>query len=780
MGFLGLFPEDTQEDSNNFSLINTMLTAINQALNELQQSQTVASGIVSPEQITAPIKQTILTAQQNTIGQLSQKIFTGTKEVTNAISASENRIVGKIAAINGNISAELDETLNKLAAQIYFSQNTILNKVNQGFIGVSKDISFQTEKLGNALTLIEGRISNRIGNLSNDIIEASRLEINADIKIANEQNRIIREIFGNIAKQIADELGKEFKRNDINREKQIIDYALEDAETMLRDAMIDAFRSNAFKDAIHPPTNKFLDFINSIFNGVNAVSNVLTDLVSIGGETGNLLSKVLDGFGADTVLNMFIQFSIEPYMRHFYNQASRGARSDLLTVEQALSLYLYDPANKPKAKAILEWNGLTDEDIEYLFKMTERPLSEEDLQTLYYRGEIEKGDLIRRLWKIGITEDTIDQRFELWKIIPPIQDIIRMAVRDVFTPSAITEFGLEEDLPPDYVEWATKAGLSEYWSKKYWASHWTLPSSNQGFEMFQRGIINQNQLETLLKALDIIPAWREKLIQLNYATITRVDVRRMHDMGFLTDEQVTRRYQDIGYSPQDALLMTEWTKAYNDKGGEDETERTRQLTISMITRGYKAGLLTETEAIFRLGELGYNEQNAQYILQLEILGSNLDAIPDKLKDNIRRLENVISKGYVNGLLSSNEAIEQYKSIGFSDNEAIAEISYLDLEVQITADETVISLIKTRFVQYQLTEDKARELLRVHGFPDNEINRQISLWNLERLYRNKLPSKAEIKSFLLKGIIEVEQARQYLRGLGYPDETCNMYIIDWSS
>ncbi|GAH07016.1 unnamed protein product, partial [marine sediment metagenome] len=73
-----------------------------------------------------------------------------------------------------------------------------------------------------------------------------------------------------------------------------------------------------------------------------------------------------------------------------------------------------------------------------------------------------------------------------------------------------------EDYPKPLETWAAKKGLSKEWSQRYWAAHWSLPSASQGFEMLHRGIINQSDLNMLLRALDVMPFWREKLTGIAY------------------------------------------------------------------------------------------------------------------------------------------------------------------------------------------------------------------------------------------------------------------------
>ena len=157
--------------------------------------------------------------------------------------------------------------------------------------------------------------------------------------------------------------------------------------------------------------------------------------------------------------------------------------------------------------------------------------------------------------------------FEVYKTlahpIPPINDLITMAVREAFTPEIASRFGQYEGLPSEYVEAAAKKGLTKEWAERYWAAHWTLPSVQQGFSMLHRGIINQADLGLLMRALDIMPFWRDKLMQLSYKPLTRVDVRRMHLLGTLDEGGVKKAYQDVGYNEDNARLMTDFTVRYN-------------------------------------------------------------------------------------------------------------------------------------------------------------------------------------------------------------------------
>lgn len=194
----------------------------------------------------------------------------------------------------------------------------------------------------------------------------------------------------------------------------------------------------------------------------------------------------------------------------------------------------------------------------YLDAVLTKP-SLEDIVNYQLRKEPALSGLSPELRKIGIHPDYFDLYKELAYIIPPVGDIITMAVREAFTPDIAAKFGQYEDFPKPLEEWAAKKGLSKEWAERYWAAHWSLPSPNQGFEMLHRGVINKDELNMLLRALDIMPFWRDKLTSIAYNVLTRVDIRRMYQTGVLNEGDVEQAYLESGYNEKDAKRLTEFT-----------------------------------------------------------------------------------------------------------------------------------------------------------------------------------------------------------------------------
>lgn len=219
---------------------------------------------------------------------------------------------------------------------------------------------------------------------------------------------------------------------------------------------------------------------------------------------------------------------------------------------------------------ILKGGIHADYALDYANAILTKPATE-DVIAYELRRDPSLSNLGTELRRIGIHPNYNELYKELAYQIPPVADIITMAVREAFTPAIAARFGQYQDLPSEFVEWVGKKGLSKDWAERYWAAHWSLPSPQQGFEMLHRGVIGIDDMNMLMRALDIMPFWRDKLIQIAYRPLSRVDVRRMFALGVLNVNGVRKAYTDIGYNDENANLMTEFTVRYTE-GIKERTE----------------------------------------------------------------------------------------------------------------------------------------------------------------------------------------------------------------
>jgi len=357
------------------------------------------------------------------------------------------------------------------------------------------------------------------------------------------------------------------------------------------------------------------------------------------------------------------------------------------------------------------WTGWSPDRRDILKEVTRPLLDVGTLRELYHRFPPLEEMVDSTLKEYGFTDTQIESLKFTWPFIPPVPDLVRMAVREAFTPEIVEKYQTDADFPPKFAEWAAKQGLSTEMAKNYWRAHWNLPSILQGFEMFHRGFIDREELDVLLRTLDVMPYWRERLTQIAYRVLTRVDVRRMHAIGVLDRDGVLAAYTDLGYNKHDAGLMTDFTEQYN-------LSVDRELTKTDVLALYKKGTLTPDDTLAALVDMGYEEEDAYYLMEKESTA---------VKAEFRTL-----------------ALSQVKS-----------------------------LVRAG----QIDKAEATGRLAAMDYSAEDIEHIYALWLIEFEPAVRQPSRTDLKNFYGAGIIDGDTWIDEMFKLGYPEEYIAWYYLE---
>jgi len=373
--------------------------------------------------------------------------------------------------------------------------------------------------------------------------------------------------------------------------------------------------------------------------------------------------------------------------------------------------------------------GISLELADELLKIEEQRLDPDTVIRAWRRqikASKEKPDYFKDLKDQGWTDDRIELLKKVTEFFPAPADLVRFAVREVYSPDIVSKYGQLEDLPAKFLSEAKKAGLPEDQAKNYWSAHWILPSAGQGFEMLHRGIINHEETKTLLRTLDVMPFWRDKLIDIAYNPYTRVDVRRMNKLGILDRAAVKRAYLDLGYDDEKAENMTEFTIRYNEDPPDDErtaseirNEELYGLTRSAILKQYKEEMIPLNEAKSYLNDLGVAEE----IIDFNIAQIDYDRETERIDGYIKSYHRL----YVSGIIDYAKIIE---------------------------------------------------LLDELALPAAHRDYLMDLWDLEKLRKPSQPSKSELVRFTKKEIINLDTFREKMADLGYAEKYIEWYVQDY--
>ena len=427
-----------------------------------------------------------------------------------------------------------------------------------------------------------------------------------------------------------------------------------------------------------------------------------------------------------------------------------------------------DKEMRPAIIDALKDRGWSDDFIASMEKAHRRYTEAGDSLALLRRGEIDEAGFFERLAQIGFDARSMVDLKALKDLIPSPPDLVRMALREAFRDDVAAQWAYDEDFPAPFADWMEKQGFTREWAKYYWRAHWVLPSTMQGFEMRHRDVINDAELEQLLRISDIPRKWRENLTKIAYRPLTRVDVRRMHDMGVLDEVEVKRAYKDLGYDEPNATRMMDFTIAYNDRTADSDVEEFKDLTRSVVVQAYKKGLLTYDQAETRLMALEYNTQTIKLLLDLADWQQDVEDVPGYTKEYKRDIKGIVEKAYAQRVLSHSDATDMLIGVGLSEPEATYILIAVDFWWGMDQSAEVLKTIGEAYVKRAINRADALDGLGRFGIPSAMMQMKMSEWDIQRGIRSRRLTEAQYRRAMDNEIISVSEYEENLRGLGYTE------------
>ena len=488
-----------------------------------------------------------------------------------------------------------------------------------------------------------------------------------------------------------------------------------------------------------------------------------------------LFAGIGAGFTAFNMLNMFAP--VQRHITYSLNSIFPNAKPD---PEQLIELRWRGLIEQETYDNLMKAYGFDENWAKKLYLLGRNILDVTGLLEAWRRGLITDTKLENELRNRGYDDVTIRSLKSMAFTVPSPADLIRMTVREVFNPEIAEKFGQFQEFPTDkdieeahtrwteisrliqeeeerkgrplleseindiihehisklppqqqMVVWALRSGVDPKVLRMYWASHWELPSLTAGYEMLHRlrpelvdfkaedykkmGLdpeklkFTLDDLKLLLKAQDVMPFWRDKLTAISYNLPARVDVRRMLRDGIISEEEAHKYYMMMGYTDKDAWNLVKLAKTMYK-------EDFRDLTRELILKAYRLEDLSREEAKRMLVNIGYRDEDAEFILHVEDIDKKQEELDIKIETAVRK--------YVYGIIDEMELTKELDELG-------------------------------------LTASR-RDLI-------------VNTARLEKEQRIRTPSKTDIINWYRAGLISEKEAKSWLKELGYPDKVINLYI-----
>lgn len=403
-----------------------------------------------------------------------------------------------------------------------------------------------------------------------------------------------------------------------------------------------------------------------------------------------------------------------------------------------------------------------------LLKSSKQLPSLMDAIVMYRRGIINKERFDKLVHATGWESSVIDEMLDVTKYFPGVQELIRFAVRDVYTPATVDEYQLLLDLPPKLLEECKKIGMPEDQAKNFWGSHWELPSLGAVAEMLHRRVkkpdgeqFTSEDFATFLRVNDYSPYWRGMIEQISYNPLTRVDVRRMYELGVVDKQKVHDNYLDLGYTEENAELMTEFTTVH-------DSPDTVGFTRSTLTDAYVKGAITFEELEMLFKEIGIIGKASAYWLEI--------AQYNKTEAEVTKIITRYTEAYLTGS-------RDIDSIRADLNQADLPAHYID---KILADMLADKLSKRKvppvdtlidwLESHTIDDSQFHGRMRLLGYSDEDILLYMTkilkkTGSLRRVYLKK----EDYLGFFAAGIMIEQDLRTVLGDMGISREDVDFLI-----
>lgn len=425
--------------------------------------------------------------------------------------------------------------------------------------------------------------------------------------------------------------------------------------------------------AAKPIVSPFIERLEAIGPVPPELQPILDELKNPKGEFAAMLANSAGSALIGGALGKLVDAVMLPFA---YN-LNMVTRNVILSDVQYIGLWLRGEMTDAELTEHLEWLGLTPEDEPRLKSLSQIRLDPGSVITAWRRDPAKYEKYFDDLRHQGWTQDRIDTLKFITLFIPSAADIVSWYAKEVYEPEMITRYGLDSELPVYEQTDFPKIGVDAEQARNYWRAHWVHASWTQVVEMLHRGQITEEQVWDWFRLVEIPPFWRDKLIAIAWNVPTRVDVRRFWDMRTIDEARLREVYQHQGYHGKDLDDYVLWTKVYvafpdliarfkngwiteddvraqltglgmpadrvdemiQTKIKPDKPERVtgeRDLTKTDIYKGVKKGIITWSEGEALLQRLGYDKDEATYILRINV--EALAGSPETYSEFLREVE----------------------------------------------------------------------------------------------------------------------------------------------
>lgn len=354
-----------------------------------------------------------------------------------------------------------------------------------------------------------------------------------------------------------------------------------------RAALFDAFEDHG-REMITP-------LVTSLLNPdtmPDELRPLLTSLTGSDSFTGSL--EITAAVGA--IVFIVIQTLMQPLIQDPLNTVWSQNQNIPLTPDQVALNELRGGSFKGDGAHEAAFSGLNAFRYQAMVENTGEPPAIQELLFLLRRGKIGAGDVERGIRQSRVRDEWISAVIDLEYGPPSAADAIGAAVRNLLSEGDAQQVVAENGIDPKYYPWLRESAGRP-------------PGIEQMLSLLNRGLVDAGTVTRAIRESDIKDKYIPQILQMARHLMPERTVVSAISKGVFTHEQGIEHLLLLGFSPDDAAALASEATGTKVAAG-------KQISESLVVRGYTAGLLSRGDADTELVALGYDEHETGFLLDL--------------------------------------------------------------------------------------------------------------------------------------------------------------------
>jgi hypothetical protein len=402
-----------------------------------------------------------------------------------------------------------------------------------------------------------------------------------------------------------------------------------------------------------------------------------------------------------------------------------------LTPEQMLTLLNRGRIAESTATALLRSQGYRPDVTDEILSLRSADLSPEILAQMWNRNIVSRDEGRTLARRSGVSARDFDRLTELGSEPPATQELLLAWRRGVID---------EDDVDRALIQ----GPLRKEWIDVVKQLQWEPLSPNEAADSVNQGHMGEAAAAREARLSGVRPEHFKLMIENAGLPPGLEFAEEAFNRGFLTDDQWESMFKESRIKNRYIPLMRKM-----------RTRLVPQETVRML---YREGVYSLDEAMAGLRAHGFSTRDASALLELEV-ARRTEGTRDLTRAQILDL-------FVEDMVEQPEAVAMLRGQGYSEEEANWQVGIARIDKMRRFVSTALTRIRGAYVGGHIDEGDAVSRMNELELPSAQIDRLLSIWDIERDTVVAQLTPTQIITAAKKSVIGWDEAYQRLIRRGY--------------